>query len=85
MQRPSLINKNEQQNYCLKTAESTNTNFGNPPLPSFYVDIINVMLMGQMHNTKERWFLFYEIFEIVESYDIHIYKTADICGDHFFL
>ena len=43
------------------------------------------MLMGQMHNTKERWFLFYEIFEIVESYDIHIYKTADICGDHFFL
>ena len=43
------------------------------------------MLMGQMHNTKERWFLFYEIFEIVESYDIHIYKTADIFGDHFFL
>ena len=39
-----------------------------------------------MHNTKERWFLFYEICEIFESsYNIHIYKIAEIFGDHFFL
>ena len=37
-----------------------------------------------MHNTKEKSFLFYKFFEIFESsYNIHIYKTADIFGDHF--